>query len=262
VDNDSIGKFSGIPVQTLCAVFDGSFDGFLTVVFRHYDEKICPSALYSEESFQQSLDTDYIYIDTDEEKARRVFSGIKKNISLESAENLYNTFLADQYDDRFTSMYIYTLIGFKIGRAVESYYQSSHVAQVLKLSKKVTGEAHSYLGFLRFAETEQGFYYAAFEPKSYVLPIVAQHFADRLGPLRWIIHDKKRGLAAVWDGEAIETRQVGFDAKVELSSQEEIYRELWLAFFESITVEGRKNAKLQQGNLPKRYRHYVTEFKP
>ena len=44
------------------------------------------------------------------------------------------------------------------------------------------------------------------------------------------------------------------------SGKEEEYPNLWKAFFESIAIEERRNERLQNTLLPKRFRSMMTEF--
>ena len=45
-----------------------------------------------------------------------------------------------------------------------------------------------------------------------------------------------------------------------LSEDEMTYQELFRQFCHTITIEGRRNAQLQKGMLPLRFREYMVEF--
>lgn len=47
---------------------------------------------------------------------------------------------------------------------------------------------------------------------------------------------------------------------MELDRTKEEYSDLWKVFFDSIAVKERENIKLQNNNLPVKYRKYMTEF--
>ena len=60
-------------------LYDGTFNGFLTLVFDCYCTKTLPQKIFPEmEYFSNFLDTP-IFIETDFEKSKRVFYGIEKN---------------------------------------------------------------------------------------------------------------------------------------------------------------------------------------
>jgi probable DNA metabolism protein len=93
-----------------------------------------------------------------------------------------------------------------------------------------------------------------------VLPILANHFADRLSSQQWVLHDARRKLAAIYDGKEVAFFPAPKKAGHAFGKDEEQFRGLWRAFFEAIAVEGRKNPKLQANMIPLRYRGHMTEF--
>lgn len=156
-------------------------------------------------------------------------------------------------------IYYYLKIAFKNGREVDKNWADDRIRKIKKLSKRVSRERHKYLGLLRFRELKGGILYAPFEPEYNVLPIMSSHFASRMKNKRWVIHDKKRGLAVIYkdnewmviDGDELPEVKYGEDEKY--------YQSLWQKFFENITIENRKNEKLQKNFMPKKYRKYLIE---
>lgn len=245
--------------RDIAAVFDDSYEGLLSVVYAHYYDKLNPVTVVADKRYQQALDTEYLFIPTEYEKAAKVQNAIRNKISADAEQQLYYTFLADG-EERYFDMYRYILLGFKVGADVDRYEQIDYVLRIHKLSKYVGGEAHLLKGFCRFAETEGGVYYAKISPVNNVLPILAEHFIDRLMCQQWLIHDTNRNIAAVYDGHDYLIDDVPTRAYVRLSDDEKDYQGLWSAFFTSIAVTERKNKKLQRNNLPMRFRKNITEF--
>ena len=114
-------------------------------------------------------------------------------------------------------------------------------------------------GFLRFAECTGGLY-AHFSPDNDIVDLVAPHFAKRFSGEKFIIHDTKRNLLAVYDGKSLKTVLNESPVTVYLSTEEEQFRKLWKTYFDSVTIESRKNKRLQDNFLPRRYRKDMTEF--
>lgn len=240
-------------------LFDGSFDGFLTVFFESYTNKIVPFDIIEENKVQMSLCYEYVKIETDKIKAERVFKGIEKNISRLALENCFEAFLSDN-EKRFIYIWRYLKLGFKVGKKIDDYKTDDSVLAVLKMSGNVSHEAHLLTGFLRFSETKENVLYAKFCAKNDVLQILAEHFSDRFNSEKWIIHDVNRKKAAIYnDGEYIIT-ELDFELNIELSEDEQMYKALWKEFFDVIAVENRKNPILQRNMLPKKYRKYMNEF--
>ena len=243
------------------AVFDGNLDGFLSVVHAFYYEKLRPVDVVSEESYQPRLGVEYVYVEADEEKAKKVQQGIIKKISPNAWDHAYKSYLAAE-DNRFMDILRYLVLGFKKGPSADDQEALDYVLRVHKLARYVSGEAHLLTGFVRFAETAQGVYYADIGPVNNVLPLVAEHFLDRLRNQPWIIHDVKRKQAAVYNGRsdyAFAKAPGGVDFTY--ASGEAETQRLWQSFFDTIAIEPRLNKKLQRQHLPLRYRPYMTEFK-
>ena len=248
-----------MPDIAVSALFDGSFDGFLSIIHAHYYEKLNPGYIFEKNSFQQTLGSRYENIETDAARSEKVYAAIHEKISPESASAVYYAFLSAE-PDRFINIYRYILLGFKMGPDVDCYMKYDYVAFVQKAAKYVGKEAHLLTGFCRFTETKQGVLYAKIGPVNDVLPIVANHFADRLMNEQWIIHDENRKTAAVYDGKEFVIAEAPGAANIAESENEAECARLWKMFFETIAVEGRVNPKLQRNNLPLRYRKHMLEF--
>jgi len=109
-------------------------------------------------------------------------------------------------------------------------------------------------------------------PDHYILPLIADHFADRLAGERWIIHDRKRGLAVVYDGHQTDKdpfcaqrkwyiTDFSHNGQLPLTQREQYYQELWQLYFDKISIESRRNPRLQAQFVPYRYRNDLVEFK-
>ena len=243
----------------LVFIFDGTFDGFLNTIYVYYYEKLIPSHIVSSEGYQQILNAEYINIETNFQKARRVYEAIFKKISLQAHETIYHAFLfADEY--KYMDLFNYVVLGFKVKGLVDNYTQMDYVVAIHKYAHAVLAEAHLLKGFCRFSETDQGIYYCKITPKHDVLPILSEHFADRLNGQHWVIHDTARGIASVYDKKTWLIASVGNLANVVYSETEEAYRSMWHTFFKSIAIEDRENVKLQKKHINRRYRQNAHEF--
>ena len=245
--------------KKLAVTFDGSFEGFLCVVYAYYYDGIMPLYIQDADNYQQALDIEEYYVSTDFDKALRVQLGIREKISVQAENYLAYAFLAEG-DDKFMDMFRYVILGFKTGSAVDNHLQQDYVLGVHKRARYVGGEAHLLSGFCRFAETKQGVFYSAVTPVNNVLSILAEHFADRMMNQAWIIHDKKRHKAAVYDGNRYIIGDVPKFAQVDFCDGEKLIQDLWGAFFDAVTIKERVNKALQRNNLPLRYRGNMLEF--
>jgi probable DNA metabolism protein len=240
------------------AVFDGSFEGFMCAIHAMYHERL-DFLDFCEEEHQLSLGAFAWGIGTDLGKAARVIEAIGKKVSTQALSICYNCFLSGD-ENRLRHLASYIKLGFKLGKDVDLHLQNPEVSEVHRLARRTAGEAHKLTGFCRFSKTSDGVFYCSISPENNVLPILANHFADRLSSQQWVLHDARRKLAAIYDGKEVAFFLAPQKAGHALGKDEEQFRGLWRAFFEAIAVEGRKNPKLQANMLPLRYRGHMTEF--
>ena len=238
-------------------VFDGSFDGFLSSVYAIYYEKINPLGIQTRNEI--TLADNLYFVETNSSHAIRVFSAIKEKISHDAAQTVYYAFLSWE-EERFAPILKYIRLGFTVGRMVNSYLQVDYVRRVQKMAMQTGKEAHKLHGFCRFIETKQGVLYAQITPKSDCLVLVAEHFKERLMNEAWLIHDKTRSQAAVYDGHEFVVVGSLKENDIKLAPGEDVTQELWVTFFNNIAIKERTNKKLQRQLLPLYFRKNMTEF--
>ena len=250
--------------REVAMVFDGSFDGFLCVIYDFYYAGIAPISIELSDEYQQTLDGEVHRTATVEAHARRVQQGIREKISDDALVYLGWAFLCETHADvKFMALFQYILMGFKRGAAVDDHLQHDAVHLTHKMARAVTREAHLLTGFARFARTEpHGVFYCEISPKNNVLPLLVEHFTSRMLGQAWVIHDKKRNEAAVFDGRDYVMVLVPQDTKPPQFSEGEAEIEaMWVEFFHTIAIKERENPKLQRNMLPLHFRKNMVEFK-
>jgi len=245
--------------RELAITFDGSYEGFFNVVYAYYYEGLLPLSIQTEENYQQSLAAEEFFVATNFDYASRVQSAFRKKVSNDAEERLYLASLTED-DNRFMDMFLYVLLGFKVGYLLDNHLQQDCVLGVHKRARYVGREAHLLTGFCRFAETKSGVFYCPVEPVNDCLLILAEHFADRMMNQAWLIHDKRRNKAAVYNGYEYIISQVPRDVHLEYADKERQIQQLWGTFFRSVTIKERVKKSLQRNNLPLYFRKHMTEF--
>ena len=136
------------------------------------------------------------------------------------------------------------------------------VLNIDKISKKVAYEKHRFTGFVRFKEVNNVLY-SSIEPDFNILPIIANHFKNRLANEYFIIHDIKRNLAIVYDKNDYYLTSLSKSQKDKLLNAKDSgqYEALWKQYFKSTNIKERENLRLQSRMMPKRYRHNMVEVK-
>jgi len=246
-------------IKNVVYVFDGSFFGFLTVIFECFQNKTFDCKIIENNNVQESFYFQNINVLTDEIKAQRVIKGIKNKISEKAFENVYFAFLSFE-KSRFTDILKYLELGFKVGGKIDDYKIYDFVINVLKECRGVEHEAHMLSGFARFAETKENVLYSEISPDNDVIELLANHFSDRLPDEKWLIYDTKRKKCAAFkDGRFLILDNVD-NLNISVSDNEALWQKLWKDFFETIAVDSRKNAKRQTQTLPKKFRKNMIEF--
>ena len=238
-------------------LYDGSFDGLLCCVFESYYKKELPFAIYD---YGQQQDTLFVIkeIVTDIEKAQRVEKSIFDKISKEAFEMLRLCYLS-HFENCELSILHFVRLGFKVGGKVVDMLSHKAVIPVAAAVKHILGEAHLFKGFIRFSDFN-GALVAIFEPKNFILPLVAPHFCDRFPNEQFLIYDKTHKHAFVQEKGRRQLIPLEHLELPEASDEEQMYRSLWKQFYDTIAIEGRVNPKLRANNMPLRYRAHMTEF--
>ena len=240
-------------------LYNGSFDGLLTAIYyNYYGEKA--EGIYHKDHYQYSLTTEYKSLEGDPELAAKVYEAIERKISAEALRQVYYVYLSN-HPNKENLILRYLELGFKLGAKINDYYTHPAVLPVLKTAKKVSFEAHRFLGLLRFAEA-RNFLYAALEPDNNIIVLLADHFADRLANENFIIHDKRRNIAIIYNRKEWFLTDLPKDVKIDFTGNEAFYQQLWQKYFNHMGIDSRKNKKLQAHFVPHRYRKNLIEFRP
>lgn len=247
-------------------VYDGSFEGFLTVVFDTYYQKLDVKAIDPLVPTKKGLFEEIKEVITDAEKAARVWKGIEQKAGKKAARFIYVCFLSEK-----SGLEIMLLAAVKeLLKGHINYlknYRNPTLVDLQKIRKQMGREVHRMHAFVRFRETIDGLWVALIEPDFNVLPLAGQHFKDRYPAMKWFIIDLKRhyGLyheKGKMEFKTIENEQLFELKKVDsdiLTTEENAFTDLWKTYFKSVNISERNNHKLQLRHVPKRYRHLMTE---
>lgn len=242
-------------------LYDGTFEGMLTCIYEYYyTEKA--SAVFRQDEYQESLLGGYLTIETDAEKARKVYDAIEQKISPFDLRRIYYVFNSC-VEERETIALKYAVKGFRNGSVISSLHGDPDVYAAQQAANKVTKEIDKMLGIIRFSvlgDGERKVYYAPVEPDNDMIEFVAGHFSNRFMDQAFIIHDVKRGKAVISSGGRWYVSAFQKEKLPPLAPDEEEFRELWRLYFDTIAIRERTNPKCQRNFLPARYWKHLTEM--
>ncbi len=210
------------------------------------------------------LFSEYIHVTASEEKTKKVADTISSRFGQQFYESIYQAAMSGeghsaQKMDKADAIYETILLALADGEGQKVLLSLGEpcVYRIFELCRATNREAYHHLEFLRFSELENGVLFATIHPKDYILPYVAEHFTDRLPADNFMIYDATHGQVAVHRASKgfllTDASDLDLDKVKRYSPDELEYRRLWLAFFDHIAIEPRKNAKLQMNLIPKRY---------
>lgn len=231
-------------------LYDHTFEGLLSIVFECFHNKTIPFDIATTH-YEISIFHDYLSIPTNYEYAQKVYNGILKNISASTLYIIHRAFLSNS-PKKDISILKYILLGFKFGPKVEHLLTNPTISYVQALSKKVQGETHRFFGLVRFIQLSNNIFYSSIHPDHNILELLGNHFMNRLPTQNFIIHDRKRNLAFLYNTKTYTILEAS-NFNIKTSEEEKDYQKLWKTFYQTIAIYERTNPRLQMQYMPKKY---------
>ena len=238
--------------------FDGTKNGLLTCIFESFYDRRIPDDVTSE-CVQCGLLDEIVTIKTDNEKAERVYKCLK-NCKTKYLVSDFNLTFRSGEKKRFKVLFDYLNVAISNKNIdISKAFALPEIQAFTDLKNRIYTETHRFKGFLRFMETEKGFYYACYEPDNDITELLVPHFTARLQS-PFIIHDIKRNILALCDGKRYKILNGGNNGvTVFMSESEEIFLDLWQQYYKSINIEERKNLRQMRNYMPERYWKNLSE---
>ena len=250
--------------------FDGTMDGLLTAVFDAYALHEQPEQLLKSGDALPLFCEHLYHVTTDEEKARRVWTGLEKHLPREAMKLISVSWLSE-LPELPTPLFLYIYKVFRQGD-ISHNFADDDVLSVIDIAHSVLHEQLRMKQFIRFQKAKDGTYLAVVSPDHNVLPLITDHFSDRFNDQPWLIYDAKRHYGFYYDGKAAPIRVTFEDeaavpfnlnngklnAEV-LSHEDQLFQDLWRTYFKAICIKERMNPRKQLQDMPRRYWKYMTE---
>ena len=249
--------------------FDGTMDGLLTAVFDAFALHEQPDQLLKQGD-ALPLFCEHLYrVSTDEEKARRVWAGLEKQLPREALKLISVSWLSEQ-PELPTPLFLYICKVFRQGD-ISKNFADPDVLEVTDIARRVLHEQLRMKQFIRFQKAKDGTYLAVVSPDHNVLPLITHHFSDRFNDQAWLIYDAKRHYGYYYDGAEVIRITFENESAVPfnlsngklnaetLSNDDQLFQDLWRTYFKAICIRERMNPRKQLSDMPRRYWKYMTE---
>lgn len=241
----------------MIVLYDGSFEGFLTLVYDVYYRKITTSKILREVPNTLILD-DILVVEYQEEKSLKVLEALNKKFTKNNFETIFNIFMCDSVEFELDLLH-FIILGFRSQKELENI-NHPFIFNIQNLQKELFRYNHKMTGFIRFIELDDGMLYGKIETKFNIVYHLGIHFLERFNNQNYIIHDISRKLAFIKNESLIGVQEVATFDEPTMSVNEEKFSNLWKTFFASVSIESRTNKKLQRQMVPLLYRTFMTEF--
>jgi probable DNA metabolism protein len=236
-------------------LYDGSFDGFLCAAWRYLS---IPGPVRMSELSEQATELfrPAFSIPTDPETARRMQD---RFVAAAGVEELKTLLLVHAASDprRLTLLMDYVRETLRAGTGIGDRMGSPLVVAVQKMRAHVLWEIGKLLGFVRLRRSATGVWYAPISPEANVVGFLGPHFAERFPDQDLLLHDVPRGIA-FWctrgAGGIVDLQGVPTRLHALLSTDREpLVESTWRAYFDAIAIPERRNPRLQEKLMPRRY---------
>lgn len=235
-------------------ICDDTPESFFTAVFDAYKEKDC--LITSDKEMQLSLGSEAVRVQTNSEKCERVRRGLEKYDRYAEDDILRALRNFNTKKEQICFLYIKRIFEYK--KPIRTAYNLPEVMDLNNLISQVNTETHRFTGFIRFSETATGTFYAAYSPDNDITDLLMPHFVARFKAERFIIHDIKRKIAGLYNGNDWIMMQVG-DAEICLSEGERAFEALWKKYYKAVNIKERPHEKQMKGYMPVRYWKFLPE---
>lgn len=238
-------------------IYDGTFEGFLSLIYDVYHLKLKVTHIFKEKPKTLFCD-DLAQITYDEEKSLKVLEALKNKFQKQHFQTVLNIFMCDSVEFE-KSLLEFIVLGFKEQKQLNNI-NNKCVFYIQNLQKELFRLNHKMSGFIRFEELSDGTLYGKIDTKFNVVYHLGNHFCKRFNNQNFIIHDINRKIAFVKNDSYKGMQSVSSFETPSLSPSEEKFQKLWQTFFNNVAIQSRTNKKLQQNTVPLIYREFMTEF--
>ncbi|MBO9640561.1 MAG: TIGR03915 family putative DNA repair protein [Siphonobacter aquaeclarae] len=230
-------------------LFDGSLEGFLTLIFDWYARNPGPIRIQTGTSAPGKVHV----VRRDAEKAQRVASGLRQRLSAAGWRAFCCTFLSELSESP-VHLFGYALYIFSEVPGAEKNYSHDDVLYVRQIASRIEREMHQTEAHVRFQQSGDGVLYATVNPRFNVLPLLARHFSGRYAHHTWIIYDIRRNYGLYYDKKSVKLFRL--EPAGEGGARTEAFTAIWQTYLGNRSFQGSLAVK----NLPQRFWSYLAEM--
>lgn len=188
--------------NTKIIIYDGSFNGFLTVVFKAFEEKLTIADIQRNNDIQKGFFTETETVFTQMDKARRVWNGIqhKNNAAIKT---IYFAFLSEiKGIELLLYKYICSLYNKPLMGPLDNL--EGDLVKIHQYAGMVAREKHRIEAGAAFKISKDDVYFSTIAPLYDVLPLISKYYRSKFPNQEFIVYDLKRKYAIHYNSDHIE----------------------------------------------------------
>ncbi|MCF8359953.1 MAG: TIGR03915 family putative DNA repair protein [Prolixibacteraceae bacterium] len=248
-------------------LYDSSFEGFLSVVYDCYADKLEPEDIFPVELYQSPIFSEKRYIPTQSGHADKVWKGWQKKLSRKLKQLPFQAHLSGEPGIEMKLLQ-FARFSFASPVPVDTNFGDQAILDIRKAARRVTQEAMRMIQFVRFQKSNDRIYFSGVSPRYDVLPMTLYHFKNRFADQHWLVYDMKRDYGFYYNLHTIEEVTIneknfnignGQLSPNVVHEEEASYQSMWQQYYKNITIRERLNLKCHKNHMPKRYWIYLTE---
>lgn len=189
-------------------VYDNSFNGFLTAVYRAFRESIEVSDIRKKTNTQSGLFSKLIEVKTDDKAAKRVWNALQKK-NYTALKSIYFAFLSEAHGIEIV-IYQYIKFLFSENHNLHKYFSDESINRINLLASLVSREKRRHEAGILFRNVSPDLEIATVEPAFNVLPLLSRFFKSNNREKQWILFDSKRKYGIYYDAHSVKFVSAGF----------------------------------------------------
>jgi probable DNA metabolism protein len=183
-------------------IYDGSFNGFLSAVYKAFDERIQVADIQKNTIAQRGLFSDTETVFTQMDIAKSVWNGVQKK-NHAAIKNIYFAFLSEAKGIEL-QLYLQIRKLFFPKDMLQLNFTDDVAIRISQLAKTVGREKKHMETTVDFQTTQDNLKFASISPDSDILPLISRHYRFLYNKQPWIIFDRKRNYGIYYNLVSVE----------------------------------------------------------
>lgn len=196
-------------------IYDGSFAGFLSAVYKVFDENLKEVSIVKPKHFVPDMFSESKKVASSEIYAKRVWNSLEIKTTKHGANELYKAFLSEikGTEDVLLRYIMYVYASESYNYADLSNVNALRVSQVARM---VTREMNHIQNYLSFKPSNNGMDLAVLNSNFNMLPLIGKYFKRKYPNKKWLIYDQRRNYGLYFNTKEIDHIHLSIDDQLKI----------------------------------------------